>query len=317
MRCLVIGAGVIGLTSAIRLREAGLPADIVAAEEPAATVASAVAGAIWYPYGGGRSSREAGWGSASLAVFRRAAAGGEPGLVERDMVELTAAGSPDPWWADAALGYRRCSPDELRAGYGGGYVQRTVTIDTLPQLEFLRRRFEALGGDLHIERLETLEEVREPDLLVVNCTGVGAGHLAGDPGVHPIRGQVVRLRSEDVDRVTMVGEGPLAEAYVMPHAGEVIVGGTRDPGEWDRTPDDGVTAELLEKAALLEPALAGAEILAVKVGLRPGRGTVRLEHELVAGTPGIIHNYGHAGNGWSLSWGCADEVVRLAERVAA
>ncbi len=54
----------------------------------------------------------------------------------------------------------------------------------------------------------------------------------------------------------------------------------------------------------------------VKVGLRPGRATVRLEHEPMAGTPGVIHNYGHAGNGWSLSWGCAQDVVRIAERLA-
>jgi D-amino-acid oxidase len=98
----------------------------------------------------------------------------------------------------------------------------------------------------------------------------------------------------------------------MPHRGEVVVGGTRDYGEWDRTPDEAVTERLLDKAATLEPVLAGAEVIGVKVGLRPGRPAVRLEHETVPGTPGIIHNYGHAGNGWSLSWGCADEVARLA-----
>jgi D-amino-acid oxidase len=46
---LVVGAGAIGLTAAIRLREAGLDADVVAREPPAATT-SAVAAALWYPY---------------------------------------------------------------------------------------------------------------------------------------------------------------------------------------------------------------------------------------------------------------------------
>lgn len=46
MRVTVVGAGVIGLTSAIRLRQAGFEADIIA-------------GAIWYPYRSAADSREA------------------------------------------------------------------------------------------------------------------------------------------------------------------------------------------------------------------------------------------------------------------
>jgi D-amino-acid oxidase len=47
------------------------------------------------------------------------------------------------------------------------------------------------------------------------------------------------------------------------------------------------------------------------VGLRPGRAEVRLEKELISGKV-IIHNYGHGGSGVTLSWGCAEEVVELA-----
>jgi D-amino-acid oxidase len=46
---LVAGAGVVGLTAAIRLREAGVDADVVARDPPLATT-SAVAAALWYPY---------------------------------------------------------------------------------------------------------------------------------------------------------------------------------------------------------------------------------------------------------------------------
>ena len=131
----------------------------------------------------------------------------------------------------------------------------------------------------------------------------------------PIQGQVVRVGGVRIDRVTMVHEGPLAYAYVMPHGDEAVLGGTRRPGEWDRTPDEAVTEHLVEKAMLLEPSLVDAEVIGVKVGLRPGRDRVRLEHEPISGTPGIIHNYGHDGNGWSLSWGCAEEVVQARHRM--
>ena len=43
-----------------------------------------------------------------------------------------------------------------------------------------------------------------------------------------------------------------------------------------------------------------------------------LSHQLGMAPAGdqktVVHNYGHDGNGWSLSWGCADEVVALAAR---
>ncbi len=49
MRVIVVGAGVVGLTSAVRLLEAGHRVDVVARDLPLETT-SAVAAAIWYPY---------------------------------------------------------------------------------------------------------------------------------------------------------------------------------------------------------------------------------------------------------------------------
>ncbi len=314
MNVTVVGAGVIGLTSAIRLREAGFEANIVAADLPVDTVASSVAGAIWYPYGSSAEWREAGWGRRSLEVFTEAAKTGLPGVVLMDMVDLLAEPEPDPWWADSARGFRRCGPADVRAGYVDGYIQQTAVIDVVPHLRYLAEQFDRLGGGITQQRVDALGDIVASDHLVVNCAGVGARGLADDESVEPVRGQVVRMGGVRIDRVTMIHEGPLAYSYVMPHGDEAVLGGTRQRGEWDRTPDDAVTEHLVEKAVLLEPSLADAEVIGVKVGLRPGRDRVRLEHEPVSGTAGIIHSYGHDGNGWSLSWGCADEVVRLATR---
>ncbi|MGB0930912.1 MAG: FAD-dependent oxidoreductase [Chitinophagales bacterium] len=44
------------------------------------------------------------------------------------------------------------------------------------------------------------------------------------------------------------------------------------------------------------------------VGLRPYRSTIRLERE--ENQP-IVHNYGHGGAGFTVSWGCANEVLQL------
>ncbi|MGH7892417.1 MAG: FAD-dependent oxidoreductase, partial [Thermodesulfobacteriota bacterium] len=50
-----------------------------------------------------------------------------------------------------------------------------------------------------------------------------------------------------------------------------------------------------------------------RVGLRPGRTEVRLEIEELPGGRALIHDYGHGGGGFTLSWGCAEEVLKLAE----
>ena len=57
-------------------------------------------------------------------------------------------------------------------------------------------------------------------------------------------------------------------------------------------------------------------VLEHKVGLRPGRKEVCLELERVSEECAVIHNYGHGGAGFTLSWGCAEEVVELAESIS-
>ena len=99
----------------------------------------------------------------------------------------------------------------------------------------------------------------------------------------------------------------------FPHADRVVCGGVRIPGRWDRTPDAGITDRVLTRVRALEPRLRDAEVIEVVTGLRPGRPSVRVETERI-GTAWCVHNYGHGGNGVSLSWGCAREVVDLVSR---
>ena len=68
---------------------------------------------------------------------------------------------------------------------------------------------------------------------------------------------------------------------------------------------------ILKKCSQIIPKLEDVKIIEELVGLRPGRTSVRLEKETVSGKT-LIHNYGHGGSGVTLSWGCADDVVRLA-----
>jgi len=71
--------------------------------------------------------------------------------------------------------------------------------------------------------------------------------------------------------------------------------------------------EILRKAAQLNPAFAKVEILSEGVGLRPTRDAVRLEAEKIGGLT-VIHNYGHGGAEFTLSWGCAAEMIRISKQ---
>jgi D-amino-acid oxidase len=125
-----------------------------------------------------------------------------------------------------------------------------------------------------------------------------------------VRGQVVHLRP--VPGVPCVcDEDELT--YVLPRGDVIVCGGTHQPLDTDTSPREDETRDILERCIRLVPALADAEVLGAKAGLRPvRRGGVRLERE-----DNVIHCYGHGGAGVTLSWGCARAVVEIARTAAA
>ncbi len=127
----------------------------------------------------------------------------------------------------------------------------------------------------------------------------------------PIRGQVVRVAQVGLDRFILDDYGPNGIAYIVPRINDCILGGTADEGAEDLTPDPATAEAILARCIALEPRLREAAVLEHKVGLRPGRPTVRLEVERPVIGKLLVHNYGHGGAGVTLSWGCAAEVVRL------
>ena len=310
MTALVLGAGVSGLTTAHRLLEAGHAVEVWTRDPPAATV-SAVAAAIWYPYRAAPAGRMRAWGAASLEAFVRLADDPDTGVGMREGLEVCRAPAPDPWWASAVPGFRRAAPSELPPGYVDGYALRLPVVDMSVYLGWLLGRVEALGGRIERRAVGSLEAAAGAADVVVNCTGLGAREVARDPEVYGVRGQVRVVRASRASRFVIDEAGP---TYVIPRGADVVLGGTSDERVEALEADPETAAAIQSRCERLVPALAGAPVLADRVGVRPCRPTVRLEADAVAGTP-VVHNYGHGGAGVTLSWGCADEVVRLVEAV--
>ncbi|HET8961297.1 FAD-dependent oxidoreductase [Nocardioides sp.] len=304
MRVIVVGAGVVGLTCAVRLLEGGHRVDVVARDLPLETT-SAVAAALWYPYRALPRDKVTGWSRTSYAVFDALAAprdvGGDPESGVRMVLgtEVFTTAQADPWWAAAVAGLDR--ETSLPRGYVDGWTFATPVVDMPVYLPWLAGRVAELGGTLTRLNLRALPEGAD---VLVNCSGLGARLLGADRSVVPVRGQVVYVEQVGLDRWWLDGEGP---TYVVPRGRDIVVGGTDEEGEWSRTPDPETAREILDRGARLVPELRRARVLRHKVGLRPVRPAVRLERE-----GDVIHCYGHGGAGVTLSWGVADEVVSLA-----
>jgi D-amino-acid oxidase len=303
-RVIVVGAGVVGLTCALRLLQDGHRVDVLARDLPLETT-SAVAAAIWYPYRALPQDRVTSWSATSYAVFDALAApedfGGSPesGVRMVEGTEVFERRQAEPWWRSAVPGLDR--ETALPDGYADGWTFTTPVVEMPIYLRWLVGRVEELGGTVTRLNLGGLPTGAD---LVVNCSGLGSRLLGADRSVVPVRGQVLYVEQVGLDRWWLDGAGP---TYVVPRSRDIVVGGTDEEGDWSRTPSPETARDILERAARLVPGLRGARVLRHKVGLRPVRPAVRLER-----VGDVVHCYGHGGAGVTLSWGCAEEVAALA-----
>jgi D-amino-acid oxidase len=300
----VVGGGVSGLTSAVRLAEAGISTSIVTRER-ALQSTSVVAAAIWFPEPG-----YYGLMAVSLRAFRELSESPGTGVYDIDITEYTKAPlEENPPWAADLRHYQIL--DDVPGPFVAGHVLGSVRIEPPIYLPYLEQRLGSLDVSVVEESVSDLDDLAGPERVVVNCTGLGSRELIGDDTLYPVRGQVVHVRNSgivDGYHLEIAGE-PLT--YSLPRNDVIVLGGTRLVGDENTDPRQVTTDEIMSRNRTLDQRLSEAEVVDVKVGLRPGRPRLRLEREETAAGP-VIHNYGHDGNGYGLSWGCADEVARLA-----
>ncbi|MCV7101170.1 FAD-dependent oxidoreductase [Mycobacterium palustre] len=319
----VLGAGVSGLTSAVCLAEAGFPVRVWTSARPLQTT-SAVAGAVWAPpRPAERAAATLKWTAHSLRVFRELAGDPETGV---QMAPALAVGDPSATEvvsaaADLIPDLRAADPADVPAGFPSGFragFRATLPMIDMPHyLDYLTRRLSAAGCDIEERPVRSLAEAADAAPVVVNCAGLGAGPLTGDASVRPLFGQHVVLANPGLRQLFLEMTNGLEWTCYFPHPRRVVCGGISIADRWDATPDPEVTDRILERCRRIEPRLADAEVIEVITGLRPDRPAVRVEAERL-GKARCVHNYGHGGNGVTLSWGCARDVVRLvASREAA
>ena len=124
-----------------------------------------------------------------------------------------------------------------------------------------------------------------------------------------MRGQVVIARGMALPHALIddTGEQPV---YAVPRGDELVLGGTAQHGDERTVADAADTVRILADCAARQPALRDVAVVSVRVGLRPFRSAVRVEREQHARGV-VVHNYGHGGSGFTLSWGCASDAASM------
>ncbi|MFC8393252.1 MULTISPECIES: FAD-dependent oxidoreductase [unclassified Streptomyces] len=308
---LVIGGGVVGLTTAVVLAERGVRVRLWT-RDPVGRTTSAVAGALWWPYRIEPVASVRAWALRSLEVYEELAARPEVTGVRMAEGVLGETGLDEVGaWAAARLpGLRVATAEEYPVG--SGVWARLPLIDMPVHLAWLRERFLAAGGAVETRTVADLAEAGAA--VVVNCTGLGARELVPDRSVRPVRGQLVVVENPGVRTWTVSTGADGSMAYLFPQPGRLVLGGTAEEDAWSLEPDPEVAEAIVRRCAVLCPAVAGARVLEHRVGLRPARDAVRLERVALPGGRALVHNYGHGGAGVTVAWGCAEEAAVLAAR---
>lgn len=336
----IVGAGVIGLTTACELSsdfEITVLGDLIGRETD-----SWKATAIWHVYLVPETEEVLKWAQQTLEKLyaisleeKNAGVGLVKGL------ELFRKGFAErPTWANIPRTFRMLSQDEINefnniSSLGflreeeirmlvekpvlWGYEIEAPVADMLIYLEWLKSKAIESGVKIHRQHVESLESLFSGFDIVINCTGFRAREIANDKNFKSFRGQYFVLRSNSDAPVDYIGDDdhPGGMAYFIPRFGEVMIGGCAEEGletlditlDWEDT---------INRAGLYAPWVRERKIedqaRDAVVGLRPFReGGIRLERDINCNKGLLLHNYGHGGSGFSLSWGCAKKIKELIE----
>jgi len=288
----------------------------VVSREPHDKTISCSAGAIWGPHLV-THAQVRGWAEQSLVEFTH--------LVDREVgvemvegIEASRTKVAKPEWLDAVGEYSVCHTDELPAGFEVGWRYTVPVIDMPKYMNYLAAHAGALGVRFEYGVTVAAEELRTLAPVVVNCSGVDARYLAGDPSVFPVKGDLVVVPNPGITQFFAEHTDELRDqTYILPQGDVVVLGGTARPDDLSPDKDAKYAISILERCVAVEPRLAGAPILQHRIGFRPSRPEVRLELENFGRGTGLVHNYGHGGGGVSLSWGCAENVREFVEKLEA
>ncbi|MBN3311088.1 OXDD oxidase, partial [Amia calva] len=324
VRIIVVGAGVVGLSTAVCIAESIPHCSVTVLAEKCSpdTTSDVAAGMLHAPlFPDIPVDRQKRWFKNTfdhLLTISESSEAADAGvfLVFGWEIFREVPREKRPFWSQDVLGFRFMTDAELKKfpQHKFGHAFTTIKCECLTYLPWLEKRFRKAGGQIQLGRVTDFGQLCQGYDIIVNCSGLGSTALAGDRQLHPVRGQILKVYAPWLKHFIRDGDGL---TYIYPGAKSVTLGGTRQAGDWRLMADGEERVEIFERCCRLEPSLQKSLQLGDAVGLRPGRRNLRLEREMYQfrnrQVP-IVHNYGHGGGGISLSWGTALETLQLVQQ---
>ena len=322
-RVAIVGAGVSGLTCAVVFAERGYHTAIFA-EEAGQRTTSAAAAAVWFPYDAEPADVVIAWALKTYKVLVDLSRDSGTGVSTIELHQFSRTGEISiPDWAvplgaqrlsSVATGLRPISDRSQRGGHNlfrSGFTLSVPLTDTTIYLDYLANRFIKAGGEINPNvQFKKLEAVDPTFDLVINCAGIGARELVDDIDLEPHRGQVAVVpKIDNLNCAVVCDDEPLM--YAIPRRNDCVFGGTNEISD-NLAVDPAATSTIVAECSRVLK-IDNPRVLTERVGLRPFRKSgVRLERDRLSDGRTVVHNYGHGGSGFTLSWGCAENVLRLA-----
>ncbi len=251
----VIGAGIMGLTTARLVQEAGFPVTIYAAALPPDTTSNVAAGQI-SPFGHFRDDAVTPeWRSQFLAAMdyswrRFQTLVGEDYGVRWLPTYVQGAGEANPSnpLHRYSLGSRTLGAGEHPFPLDDISTYDTMYVETGRFLGRLTSDIQAAGGRIEVRRFATPADFAGlSETLMFNCTGLGARDLFGDAELVPVRGQLAVLMPQSEVRYAFTGDA----GYVFSRPDGIILGGTFERGEESTLTEPATIERILARHAKL------------------------------------------------------------------
>jgi glycine/D-amino acid oxidase-like deaminating enzyme len=237
-RAAVLGCGIVGLTTARQLQRHGFDVTIYAASLPPETTSN-MAWAAFTPLSGLVSAdrRTSEWD----AQFQRAVAvsfrqhqllaGSRYGVSWIDeYTPITDPNSPRRGGQEGgpglmpeglALGRTLLNPGEHPFSTPYAYSIPNLRFEPSIYLDALMQDVIAFGGRIVVRKFETKRDVAAlPEMLILNCTGLGAKTLFDDNELVPIKGQLVVLVPQSEVNYSAGGMMPRHDGIVLGHVSQ-------------------------------------------------------------------------------------------------